>query len=130
LKKLGLRIQLGHKAGEKCCNAARPAGDDFVVIDVNGIHEVGVDFCDCETSKPHFIQLLRYRWFPASIDRPKTATTLAVLKHFHMLSFESKASTFEFYNTLARLTDNTGLSTPKVRELTPQFFPLQILLSP
>lgn len=85
-----------------------------MVLDVNGIHEVGVDFCDCEKSKPEFIQLLRFGWFPASVDRPKTAATFSVLKHFQLLNFESKASPFEFYNTLARLTDNTGLSPPKV----------------
>jgi hypothetical protein len=42
---------------------------------------------------------------------------LTVLKHFQLLNFESKASAFEFYNTLARLTDNTGLYKPKVCEL-------------
>jgi len=98
-----------------CCNAGKVISDDFVVLHVNGIHEVGLDYCDCETSKPQFIQLLHYGWFPASVDRPKTAATFSVLKHFHMLNFESKASLFEFYNTLARLTDNTGLSPPKDR---------------
>jgi CxC2 like cysteine cluster associated with KDZ transposases len=122
LKDLGLRIQLGHKAGEICWNRGRVAGDNFVVLDVNGIHEVGVDFCDCEKSKPEFIQLLRFGWFMASVDRPKTAATFSVLKHFHLLNFKSKASLFEFYNTLAWLTDNTGLSTPKVYKSAPSHF--------
>ena len=117
MKKLGLRIQLSHKAQEKCRNAMRATGNDFVIIDVNGIHEVGLDFCDCEMSKPHFIQILRYGLYPATVDHPKTAATFAVLKHFQMLNFESKASVFEFYNTLSRLTDNTGLFKPKVCEL-------------
>jgi len=68
---LGLWIQLGHKAGEICWNRGRVAGDDFVVLDINGIHEVRVNFCDCETSKPEFIQLLHFGWFPASVDCPK-----------------------------------------------------------
>jgi len=93
-----------------------------VVLDVNGIHEVGVDFCDCEKSKPEFIQLLHFGWFPASVDCPKTAATFSVLKHFQLLNFKSKASPFEFYNTLARLTDNTGLSTPKVYKSSPSCF--------
>ena len=95
----------------------RATGDDFVIIDVNRIHEVGLDFCNCEMSKPHFIQILRYGLYPATVDHPKTAATFAVLKHFQMLNFESKASVFEFYNTLSRLTDNTGLFKPKVCEL-------------
>jgi len=114
LKKLGLWIQLGHRAWEKCHNIAQAAGDDFVVLDVNGIHEVRLNFCDCEMSKLEFIQLLWYGWFPASVNHPKTAATLSVLKNFQILTFESKASPFEFYNTLAHLTNNTGLSTPKV----------------
>jgi CxC2 like cysteine cluster associated with KDZ transposases len=93
-----------------------------VVLDINGIHEVGVDFCDCEKSKPEFIQLLCFGWFLASVDHPKTAATFSVLKYFQLLNFESKASLFEFYNTLARLTDNTGLSPPKVYKSAPSHF--------
>jgi hypothetical protein len=115
---LGLRVQLGHTVHEMCHNPVRTAGGDLVVLDINGIHEVGVDFCGCELSNPHFIQLLRYRWFPASVDRPKTAATMALLKFFQLLNFESKASPFEFHNTLARLTDNTGTSPHKVHDFT------------
>lgn len=114
LKSLGLRIQLGHTVHDSCVNPSAAFADGFVVVDINGVHEVGLDFCNCETAKPHFTQLLRYRWFPATVEHPKTAATLRVLQHFHLLMFESKASVFEFYNTLARLTDNTGLFTPKV----------------
>ena len=115
-------MQLGHKAGKKCWNRGWVAGDDFVVLDVNGIHEVGVNFCDCKKSKPEFIQLLHYGWFPASVDHPKTAASFTVLKHFQLLNFELKVSPFKFYNTLPCLTDNTGLSTPKVHKLTPLLF--------
>ena len=122
LQELGLWIQLGHKAGKTCWNRGRVAGDDFVVLDINGIHEVGVDFCDCEKLKPEFIQLLRFGWFPASVDCPKTVVTFPVLKHFQLLNFKSKASPFEFYNTLVQLTDNTGLSAPKVYKSAPSCF--------
>lgn len=99
---------------ETCTNPCSVFADGFVVIDINGIHSVGLDFCNCETAKAHFIQLLRYRWFPATVDQPKTAATIRVLQHFQILTFESKASAFEFYNTLVRLTNNTGLFAPKV----------------
>ena len=88
--------------------------NDFIVTDTNGIHEVGLDFCDCGTPQPWFVQLLRFRWWPATTSNPKSAATFRVLKHFQLLSFESKTSAFKFYNTLARATDNTGLRTPKV----------------
>jgi hypothetical protein len=122
LKKLGLCIQLGHNPHDRCQNGAQAAGDDFVVPDINMIHDVRLDFCDCETSKAHFIQLLQYGWFSALVDQLKTAVTFSVLKHFQLLNFKSKASLFEFYNTLAQLTDNTGLSAPKVCGLCHRYF--------
>ncbi|KAF5380091.1 hypothetical protein D9615_006268 [Tricholomella constricta] len=114
LKDLGLRIQLGHRVGEGCSNPKVAYGDDFVVVHVNGVHEVAVDFCNCETAQLSFVQLLRHRWYPATVSQPKSAATFAVLKHFHLLTFESKASCFEFYHALTRLSDNTGI--PKIKD--------------
>jgi hypothetical protein len=114
LKSLGLRIQLGHRSGESCLNPRPAFGDGFVVIDVNGIHDVGLDFCDCEHAQARHVQILQFRWFPATVNNPKTAATRRVLKHFQILSFESKVSAFEFYHSLARETDNTGIFTVKV----------------
>ncbi|KAJ7222855.1 hypothetical protein B0H12DRAFT_1241055, partial [Mycena haematopus] len=103
LKKLGLRIQLGHAVD-----------DDFVVIDIHQIHEVGVDFCGCETAQPRDVQLLRARWYPATGKSPRTAATFSVLRRYHLTTLESKCSVSEFYNSLSRGTDNTG--TARVRD--------------
>ncbi|TFK77840.1 hypothetical protein K466DRAFT_448386, partial [Polyporus arcularius HHB13444] len=65
LKSLGLRVQLGHRPGNTCYNPITAAGDTFIVLDLHGIHEVGLDFCGCEAAVPTVTQLLRYRWFPA-----------------------------------------------------------------
>jgi CxC2 like cysteine cluster associated with KDZ transposases len=83
-------------------------GDDFVVIDNNGIHQVGVDYCSCETALPEVEQVLRARWYPATSITPKTAATFNALEYFHLLTFESKASVFEYIKTLMRRMDNTG----------------------
>ncbi|KAF9231029.1 hypothetical protein BU15DRAFT_90993 [Melanogaster broomeanus] len=115
LKQLGLRIQLGHPVGTSCYNPEKAYNDDFVVLDMNGIHEIGLDFCNCNTAQSHTTQLLRARWYPATTSLPKSATTFRVLDHFQMYTFESKGSAFEYYQTLARLTDNTGTNTPKDR---------------
>lgn len=117
LKLLGLRIQLGHPIGQPCANPDRAFGDDFVVIDITGIHSVGLDFCNCELAQQHRIQLLRFRWFPATTSNPRSAATFRLLKHFHMLTFESKASGFEFYHALTRETDNSGVIAPKVHRI-------------
>ncbi|KAH7905933.1 hypothetical protein BJ138DRAFT_1017003 [Hygrophoropsis aurantiaca] len=110
LKGLGLRVQLGHDIGEVCLWPKAAAGDDFVVIDCHGIHEISLDFCGCPLGLTRATQLLRSRWYPATVREPGTAATFAVLEQFHLLSFESKASSFEFYHSIARRTDNTGLT--------------------
>jgi hypothetical protein len=108
-------VQLGHRIGETCTVPLRAFGDSFTVIDTGGIFPVGVDFCNCETSVDHATQLLRSRWFPATIRNPRTAATFRVLSTFQLLSFESRTSVFDYYNSLARLSDNTGTNAPKVR---------------
>ncbi|KAG2028869.1 hypothetical protein BDR03DRAFT_882493 [Suillus americanus] len=115
LKTLGLRIQLGHTTGQKCLNPQRAFNDDFVVVDTRGIHEVALDFCNCATAESHMQQLLRISWFPSTTSDPKTAATFSVLEQYHLLSFESKISTYEFYHALRRMSNNTGLLPVKDR---------------
>ncbi|KAI0702837.1 hypothetical protein C8T65DRAFT_709367 [Cerioporus squamosus] len=115
LKSLGLRVQLGHQPGETCINPQAVWGDDFVLLDVFGVHELGVDYCGCETALPTHIQVLRARWFPATSVSPKTAATFRLLESYHLLATAAKVSVFEFYASLSRRTDNTGVNTPKDR---------------
>lgn len=81
-----------------------------MILDVNGIHEVALDYCDCETAKSWPVQLLRRRWYPATTVSPQTAATFNVLEFFQLLTFESKASAFEVYHTLKRRTDNIDVA--------------------
>ncbi|KAG2099666.1 hypothetical protein BD769DRAFT_1631155 [Suillus cothurnatus] len=106
LKLLGLRIQLGHNPGEN--------GDDFVVTDVHGIHKIGLDFCSREMAQIHYKQLICAQWFPATATNPQTAATFALMEFFHLLTFESKVSAYEFYHSITRQTDNT--STTPIRD--------------
>ncbi|KAG2144545.1 hypothetical protein DEU56DRAFT_883917 [Suillus clintonianus] len=115
LKHLGLRIQLGDHTGQSCRNPKPAQEDNFVVIDVHGIHEVVLDFCSCANAPSHYRQLLCGRFFPSTSTDPRTAATFAVLEHFHLLSFESKVSAYEFYHCLARRSDNTGIKPIKDR---------------
>jgi hypothetical protein len=114
LKSLGLRIQLGHTLGDPCPNPATAAGDDFIIIGSHTVDEVGLDYCNCSRSKPRPIQLLRMRLYPATGTNPHSAATFAALDHFNLMSLESKCSAYEFYNSLARETDNTGLKPSQV----------------
>ncbi|KAH7906396.1 hypothetical protein BJ138DRAFT_1016290, partial [Hygrophoropsis aurantiaca] len=115
LKGLGLRVQLGHDVGQTCLWPKPSSRDDFVVIDCHAIHEVSVSYCGCPSGLTHVTQLLRVRWFPATVREPNTAATFAVLQQNHLLSFESKVASYEFYHSIARRTDNTGLSPLKDR---------------
>ncbi|KAG2140887.1 uncharacterized protein EDB93DRAFT_1241820 [Suillus bovinus] len=90
---------------------------DFTVLDINGIHSVSLFFCNCATAKTRTIQILCSRWYPATSTDPRTAATFRLLDNFQMYTFESKGSAFEYWQTLSRLSDNTGTNPPKPGEL-------------
>ncbi|KAF6740893.1 hypothetical protein DFP72DRAFT_996362 [Ephemerocybe angulata] len=116
LKSLGLRIQLGHPPGELCPKPDTAWGDDFIIIDIDGVHTLGVDYCACGCStKSQVIQLLERRLYPATTINPKSAATFRVLEIFELLQYESKVSPYELYNSISRLTDNTGIGEVKDR---------------
>ncbi|KAK0492877.1 hypothetical protein EDD18DRAFT_1108487 [Armillaria luteobubalina] len=92
LQDMGLKVQLGHPSGE-ACPYPRASGRQVVVIDVEGIHK---------------LEMLHAQWFLATVEFPRTAVTFAVLCHFQMMSFMSKVSDYEYYQSLARLYDNSG----------------------
>ncbi|KAF8214380.1 hypothetical protein K438DRAFT_1563645, partial [Mycena galopus ATCC 62051] len=112
LKDLGLRIQLGHwhDIGGSCPLPEPAIGDDFVIIDVHGVHQVALDYCGCGRGGHPTVQLLRSQLWPATTTNPKTAATFAVLRQYHLFSFEAKCSALEFYQSLARQSDNLGLN--------------------
>ncbi|EIW79870.1 hypothetical protein CONPUDRAFT_57971, partial [Coniophora puteana RWD-64-598 SS2] len=115
LKDIGLVIQLNHPPGEACLNPKKTKKNDFTVIDVSGIHNVCVWYCRCTKMITRYQQLLRASWFPATTRKPKSAATFRVLEQYHLLACESKASAYEFYNSLARRTDNSRLTSQKDR---------------
>ena len=90
---------------------------DFVVIDVNGIHPVTVQFCEC--SNLHHAgntvqQLLRFELYPATISDPTTCFTFGVLEHFSMLTLQGKITAYDYYLSLQYMTDNLKLGTSYV----------------
>ena len=103
-----MRIQLNHPYGETCFNPIRSYNNDFTVIDLNSIHQVSVDYCNCHMVQPCTIQLLHFQLYPATIIDPKTAATFQVLEFFHLNTLISKISVFDFYVTLHHIMDNTG----------------------
>ncbi|SJL17200.1 uncharacterized protein ARMOST_20746 [Armillaria ostoyae] len=105
----GFHMALGHDEGQRCY-CTRPA--TLQVIDLEGIQSLAVDFCDCLTALPRWQQLLRACLFPSTVVEPQIVATFRSLQTFQVLSFMSKVTGYEFYHTMARLSDNTGTATP------------------
>ncbi|KII87536.1 hypothetical protein PLICRDRAFT_113331, partial [Plicaturopsis crispa FD-325 SS-3] len=111
LNALGLRVQLGNHARDRCKNP-HPASDTFTVVHTTGIHRVAVDYCQCADAVDAGLyrqQLLRFGWYPATHDLPGTACTFRMLEHFHLATLQGKISAYDYYGALEKLTDNTGL---------------------
>ncbi|KAJ7318568.1 hypothetical protein DFH08DRAFT_1036369 [Mycena albidolilacea] len=88
LKDLGLVVQLGHPAGYSCDNPWK-AHQDFVVIDVTGVHNVNVNYCLCDSKIERWQQLMRVCWWPGTVRDPKTCAMFAVVSvHDFLRSLE------------------------------------------
>lgn len=113
LKEMGLTVQLNH-TGMYCGNPT-PCHSKISVLHTNGFHDVSIQYCGCSRAIPIHLQLLRRGLYPSSQLTPKTCATFESLRHLHLFALTTKASTYDFYRALDRLTDNTGLSSPTYR---------------
>ncbi|KAF8998463.1 hypothetical protein BDZ89DRAFT_1051589 [Hymenopellis radicata] len=114
LRSMGLRLYLGHEDGSRCI-MPRMDPHPIVVMHTTGLHEVSVRYCNCLESTPRRQQLLRFGWYPATVQRPATCATLDVLELFHGLTLNGKLSAYNFYKTMIYLTDALGIQVPKKR---------------
>ncbi|KAJ7793029.1 hypothetical protein B0H14DRAFT_3498562 [Mycena olivaceomarginata] len=97
LKDLGVRIQLGHPPGVPCSNPEKAWGERLCDHLQPTIDEVGLDYCNCGEREA------------------TTRTAPLALRRFAHMTLESKCSAYEFYNSLAHETNNTGLDPSRVR---------------
>jgi len=58
---------------------------------------------------------MRRGLFPSTPLVPRTAATFPLLRLLHLLSLTSKATVYDFYRALERMTDNTSIAPPKNR---------------
>ncbi|KAF9030039.1 hypothetical protein BDZ89DRAFT_950058 [Hymenopellis radicata] len=111
---LGLKVLLGHEDGSRCMH--RQTGPhSLVVIHSNSIHTVAVEYCNCLETVPHYRQLLRFGWYPATVFTPATCCTLDALDLFQASTLNGKVSAYSFYKTLVYRTDALGIDVPKNR---------------
>lgn len=117
LQNLGLRYQVGHSGGR--CPCPEPGPKNFVVFDISGPHWISIDYCRCDAEPlSNWVQLLREKWFPATLTRPQTVFSFDCLKTFHELTLQGKTSLYDYYHTLLRRSDNANLNTPIVNLIT------------
>ncbi|KAF7797133.1 hypothetical protein EIP86_008325 [Pleurotus ostreatoroseus] len=113
LADLGLKVALGHAYGGGC---ALGQAREIVVLHTNGIHRVNVAFCQCDSSLTAWQQLMRVRWWPATVLNPSTAATFAVMRQFHYQNLHGNITAYDFYRSLEYLTDGRLLAKIPDRE--------------
>ncbi|KAJ7916661.1 hypothetical protein B0H13DRAFT_1609156 [Mycena leptocephala] len=111
---LGLVIQLGHPHGY-ACSTSTCAHKGFVLMDITGIHTVRVNFCECDACVSHRQQLMRVRWWPATVKNPKTCATFGLIRLFQIMNCLGKVAAYDFVRSLELLTNNNGLTPPPNR---------------
>ncbi|KAJ7789959.1 hypothetical protein B0H14DRAFT_3094779 [Mycena olivaceomarginata] len=115
LKSLHVRLQLGHPPGVRCTNPETPGGTLSSSLTATRSMRWPWTSAGCGSARPKPIQLLRMRLYPATGTNPRSAATFRALRRFAHMTLESKCSAYEFYNSLAHETNNTGLDPSRDR---------------
>lgn len=90
---------------------------DLTLFDISGVMTVRIHYCYCgEPGKqlPPCVQLLRMRWFPATLKQPGTAFTFHLLNYLHKLQTRSKVNLYNVYTTITSIYNAAGLNPPIV----------------
>jgi hypothetical protein len=112
---LGATYQLGHRIGESCTMPS-PAVD-LTLFDTSNVTVIRIHYCYCGEpgqQQPPRVQLLRIRWFPATLKQPGTAFTFRLLDFLHKLQTRSKVNLYDVYATLVSIPNPSGLAAPIV----------------
>lgn len=111
LADLGMEIHLGHR-GKPCKNRTIAHQTTVRIINTNGIFTYKVNYCGCDNAPEVAMQMMALRLFPSTLARPESAATFDVLKNAQMHSLCGKESIWDFYEVIARLTDNIRINLP------------------
>ncbi|KAI0689949.1 hypothetical protein BC835DRAFT_1228821, partial [Cytidiella melzeri] len=115
LRELGLVAHLGEHTAEATC--IMPRRKTLVVLHVNGIHRVVVDFCGCRNDVDAYRQLLRASWYPATPLQPETCATFELLELFHTMNLQGNLTVYDLFKSLEMLTDGWNLLDLPDRQL-------------
>ena len=84
--------------------AAATLGAYHQVVHSNGIHHIHMVSCQCRGEDSLALDLFGAQLLPASLKRIRTLFTAQVLDTFRLCNLELKASAYQFYQLLRRLT--------------------------
>jgi hypothetical protein len=116
----GYATTLGHsRFGETCPYADYSKPIQFILVDINGVHQTKVVFCQCkESSFGRVDHLMASKIFPSTIARPESGFTFAVLQDFHLHTLTSKKSAYDYMEAICCKTDNAFPESVPVSDLT------------
>jgi hypothetical protein len=86
------------------------------LIDVNGIHNLAVQFCECDSRIAHWQQLMRVCWW-VTVRDPSTCATFNVVRLFQNMNCLGKISAYHFLRGLELLTNGDGLNPTPVGKI-------------
>ncbi|KAF9471357.1 hypothetical protein BDN70DRAFT_820109, partial [Pholiota conissans] len=78
------------------------------VVHTNGIHDICLVYCTCQGVDHAHADLLNSRLIPSTFEKYSTIFTTAVLDDFRLANLETKASTYQYFQTLRRKTNPTN----------------------
>ncbi|KAF8799489.1 hypothetical protein BYT27DRAFT_7227805 [Phlegmacium glaucopus] len=111
---VGTYLLVQHHVGEAVCETlkrnvgtAPPSalpGTYIRIVHSNGLHHIAMTSCQCQGDDVLPLDLFAARLLPASFKRIKTVFTAEVLDLYRLCNLELKASAYQFYQLLRRLT--------------------------
>ncbi|KAK7022477.1 CxC2 domain-containing protein [Favolaschia claudopus] len=110
LSQIGLVYQLGH--GGFPCPFPDPVKRKLVVIEEPVVHEIQIHYCKCAKSDEadNIEQLMRNRWYPATVTDPGTCATFRTLETYRLYNVVGNLNVRDFVTTVERATDTTASS--------------------
>jgi hypothetical protein len=75
------------------------------VLHSNGVHHLDVVMCGCRGPEEVFLDLAHSRFLPTSFSKVSTLFSTTLLDDFRLANLECKASAYQYWQRLRRLTD-------------------------
>lgn len=75
------------------------------IVHSNGVHHLDVVMCSCRGPEEVFLDLAHSRFLPTTFSKVSTLFSTAVLDDFRLANLECKASAYQYWQRLRRLTE-------------------------